>query len=67
MDGRINAHRLPVGVLAGDAFIHLEQIAVAVADGVLPQPLDGIREIKINPSSAGANAAAFIASLLGRA
>ena len=35
MDGRIDAHRRLIRILTGDPLIHVEQIAVALTNGVL--------------------------------
>ena len=37
MDGRIDAHRHGVRVLAGDALVHLEEVAVALGHHVLAE------------------------------
>ena len=61
---RIDAHRTGVRVLVGDALVHLEEIAVALLDGLLAQPLDGVGEVEIHAASAGADAASVIAGFL---
>ncbi len=61
MDRRINAHRNFVRILICDAFIHFEQVAVALANFVNAQPLDRIREIEINAEPVFAHSAPFIA------
>ena len=48
VDRRIDPHRNFVGIFAGDALVHVEQIAVAFVDAVLAEPLDGIGEIQID-------------------
>ena len=67
MDRGINAHRRVVGIFAGDLFVHVEEIAVAFANGVFAQALDRVREIEIDAAPARADAAAFIAHFLGAA
>ena len=62
----INAHRHLVGVFAGDVVIHVEQVAVALADGAFAQPADGVGEVEIDAASALADAAALVAHFLGR-
>ena len=64
MHRRVDAHRHSVGVLAGDALVHLEEIAVALADDFFAEPLDGIAEVQIDAAPAGADAAPFVADLL---
>ena len=58
----INSHRNFVRILAGDALVHLEQIAVAIRDDVLAKTLDGIGEIEIHAEAGVADSAAFIAN-----
>ena len=48
VNGGINTHGTLVGVLTGDVLVHLEEIAVALADGLLTKTLDGSGEIKID-------------------
>src|SRR5205085_10560078 len=52
------------GVLAGDVFIHLEEVAVFLLDDVLALALDRVGEIEINAEPARADAAAFVAGFL---
>ena len=61
VDRRIDAHRNLVRIFVGDALVHLEQIAVALANHIHAQPLDGIREIEIDAQPGLAHAAAFVA------
>jgi len=65
--GRIDAHGHLVGVLPRDLLIHVEEVAVALADGVLAQARDGVREVEIDASSHGPYPAALVADLLGGA
>ena len=67
MHRRINAHRCLIRVLAGDLFIHVEEVAVAFADFVVAQTFDSVGEIKINTETARPNASPLIANLLRRA
>ena len=46
VDGGIDAHRHLVGIFAGDALVHVEQVAVALLDDVLAEALDGVAEIE---------------------
>ena len=67
MHGRINHHWLLVRIFTGDFFVHLEEVAVAGADGVLAKTLGGIAEIQINSQPSWRNATAFVADFLGGA
>ena len=67
MDRGINPHRRLVGIFAGDLFVHVEEVAVALADRVFAEARDRVREIEINAAPAGADAAAFVADFLGAA
>ena len=67
MHRRINPHRRLVGIFAGDLFVDVEKIAVALANRVFAEALDRVGKIEINAASARADAAAFIANFLGRA
>ena len=64
---RIDAHRHLVGVLVGDLLVHLEQVAVTLADGVLAQALDGSGKVQVHAAPARADAAAVVALFLGGA
>src|SRR5262249_20762026 len=59
--GGIDAHRDFVRILVGDALVHLEEIAVSLADLVLAEAFDGVREIEIHAAAARTYAASFIA------
>ncbi len=65
VDGRVDAHRHLVRVLAGDALVHLEQVSVALLDDMLAEPLDGVAEIEVNRQSAFAHAPALVAHHFG--
>ena len=66
MHGRINAHRDLVRILAGDLFVHIEEVAVALADDLFAQAPDGVRKIQVNPQAAWPDPAAFVTNFLGR-
>nr|BFE75348.1 hypothetical protein GCM10020092_086490 [Actinoplanes digitatis] len=67
MHGGVDAHRHRVRVLAGDALVHLEEVAVLGLDGLAAQPLDRVGEVEVDAEPAGADAAALVADVLGRA
>src|SRR6185436_4502817 len=56
-----------VRVLAGDALVHLEEVAVLCLDGRPAQPADRVREVQVDAEPAGADAAALVADVLRRA
>jgi hypothetical protein len=63
----IDAHGALVGALPRDVRVHLEEVAVALADGLLAEALDGIREVEVDAESTGTDAAALVADFLGAA
>ena len=65
MHSGVDAHRRLIGILPGDAFVHLEEVAVAVADGILAQPLDGIGEVQVDGQFGLPYPAAFVADVFG--
>ena len=65
VDGGVDAHGHLVGILVGDALVHVEQVAVALANGLLAQALDGVGEVEIDAQAGFAHAAAFVAHRLG--
>jgi hypothetical protein len=67
MDRRVNAHRSMVGIVSGDFFVDIEEVAVTLADGVFTETLDRVLEIEIDAAPARTNAATFIAHFLGAA
>src|SRR6187402_1235547 len=67
VNGGVDAHGDRVGVFAGDLFIHLEEVAVAFADGGLAIAFDGFGEVEIDAEAAGADAASVVALFLGGA
>ena len=60
----INAHRLLVGIFSRDLLVNIEEISVALADGVLAQTRVCFLEIEVNAATALADAAAFVAHFL---
>src|SRR5262245_64459999 len=67
MHGRVDAHRLFVGVLGRDALIHLEEVAVALLYHAIAEALDRVGEIEVDAASARPHAATLVADLFGRA
>ena len=67
MHRRINAHWRLVGVFARDFFIHVEQVAIALANFILAETFDGVGEIEVNAEAARTDAAPLVAHFLGRA
>ena len=65
VNGGIDAHGHFVGILAGDALVHVEQVAVALYDDVLAQALDSLAEVEVDAQAGLAHAAAFVANGLG--
>ena len=47
--GGVHAHRGRVRIFAGDALVHLEQVAVALFHDVLAKARDRCREIEVSP------------------
>ena len=62
---RIDPHGDFVGIFVGDALIHVEEVAVAFFDRFAAEPPDRIGEVEINAEAALADAAAFVADVLG--
>ena len=48
VDRRVDAHGDDVRVLAGDALVDLEEVAVALLDDRAPEPLDRLREVEVD-------------------
>ena len=67
MNGRINAHRNLISVFAGDLVVNLEQISITLANGILAESPNRVREIEIDTAPTWTDSATFIADLLGRA
>src|SRR5699024_1547800 len=61
----VDAHRNLVRVLSGDALVHVEQVAVLGFDGVPSHALDGVGEVQVHTQTSGADAASFVADVLG--
>ena len=57
----IHAHGLLIGVLGSDPLVHLEKVAVALADRVFAQPFDGIGKVQVHAAAARAHAPALVA------
>ena len=49
--GGVDAHGDLVGVVPGDALVHLEQVAVSGGDGVLAQATDGLGEVQVDTAA----------------
>src|SRR5262249_19942172 len=62
---RVNPHRNLVRILAGDPLIHLKQVAVLLADGVLAQSLNRVGEIQVYAEPRITHTEALVADLLG--
>ena len=56
---RVDPHRRRVGVLAGDALVHLEEVAVPGLDGVSAVAGDGVGEVEVDAVLERADAAAL--------
>src|SRR5690606_12358025 len=67
VDGRVDAHRDLVRVLARDALVHLEQVAVLLLHSLPAEPVDGVAEVEVDAQAAGSDAAALVADVLGGA
>src|SRR5215471_16392398 len=61
MDCGIDAHWHCVGILAGDPFVHVEQVAIAFANDVLAEAPDRVGEIQVDAESAFSYSSTFIA------
>ena len=67
VDRGINTHRCLVSILTRNVFIHLEKIAVTLADGRLAQTFDRVGKVHVNPQPARTHPTPLIADFLGRA
>ena len=65
MKRRVNTHGHFVRVFAGDALVHVEQVAVAFANHVYAQPLDGIREVQKHTQAVLAHPARIVTNGFG--
>ena len=63
--GGVNPHGNFVRIFIGDALVHLEQIAIALANYIHAESLYGVREIQIDAQAGLAHAAAFVANCFG--
>src|SRR4030095_4708228 len=64
MDRRVNAHRSMVGIVSGDFFVDIEEVAITLTNRGFTEACDRILEIEIDAASARAYAATFIAHFL---
>ena len=67
VDGGEDHHRSLVGVLSHDLFVHLEEVAVAFADTILAETLDGILEVEENGETSLVDTETSVAALFGGA
>ena len=65
MGGGVDAHGHAVRVLGRDPLVHVEEVAVLLADHGGAQPLDGVGEVQVHAVARLAHAAALVADLLG--
>ncbi len=69
MGGRVDAHRRLVGIFAGDAFVHLEQVAVALFHRLPAQARNRVGKVQVDTSTLPAhlwpNSQALVAHVLG--
>jgi hypothetical protein len=61
-----DAHRHLVRILIRDPLVHVEQVAVALADGGFPEALDAVGKVEIDAQPAGPHPATVVAGFLGR-
>ena len=66
VDGGVDPHRRLVRVFAGDAVVHVEEVAVALTDRGLAQAPGRVREVQIDSQAARPDAATGVAGFLGR-
>src|SRR5262245_63813011 len=66
MNRRVDTHRLFVGIFAGDALVHFEEIPVPLLDLLFTQSFDRIGEVQVDAASAGAYAESLVAYLFRR-
>ena len=65
MDRWIDAHWDPIRVLAGDALVHFEQIAVALFDPLASETPERVGKIQVHAEAGLTDAAALVAYGLG--
>ena len=63
--GGIDPHGVLVRVLAGDALVHLEEVAVALTDDVLAEAANGICEVQVDAIVEWADAVTLVDESLG--
>src|SRR5690606_41198002 len=63
---RSDPHRRLVRVFARDFTVHIKQVAVALADHVDSEPLDGIGEVEVHRTAGGPHAVPLVADGLDR-
>lgn len=61
--GGVDSHRSFVGIFPGDLVVHVEQVAVALANLIFAQAFDGICEVEVNAEAAGTHSAPVVARL----
>src|SRR5271157_3850281 len=66
VNGGVDPHRDLVRILVGDPLVHVEEVAVALADRRYAETVDRFREIKIDAQPGLTHAPALVADLLGR-
>ena len=59
-------HRDLVRVLVGDALVHVEEVAVPLADRVFSESLDRVGKVEVDAQARRADTAPLVAHLLGR-
>ena len=64
--GWVDSHRILVGILPRNAFVHIEEIAVTLFNKTKTETGDGISKIQVDPKSCISDTIAFIADALSR-
>ena len=64
MDSGVDPHRHLVGILVGDALVHLEQVAVSLPDDVASEPLDCVGEVEIDAKAGFPDSPSLVADFL---
>src|SRR6185312_9635480 len=64
-DRGVDAHRRLVRILAGNALVHLEQVAVALGHRRLAETADRVGEVEVHAQAARTDAATFVAHVFG--
>ena len=65
VDGRVNHHRVLVGVLVGNFLVHVEKVTVTLCNNILAQAVDSLGEVEEYGQAGVVHAKAFVATLLG--